>query len=241
MKWRLEIVHTTKYTYQEDVYSSYNEVRMTPKNTSNQLLLSSSIAVSPRASLYNYFDYFGTAVTYFDLHRRHNNLDITSSSHVEIEDPRTRGVRLSPIEMSDPSFMDAFSEYLTTTTYTQVSNGVASQIQSSVSSVETAEDRLSKVVEFVRENLHYRSGITMVSSSASEALDIGFGVCQDFAHVTIALKYGLMAKPVFSMIICDPYSASIRARLSWPRPSCHEISGVNTSPVLRRHPRVDSR
>ncbi|MDA8196179.1 MAG: transglutaminase family protein [Actinomycetota bacterium] len=198
MKWRLEIVHTTKYTYQEDVYSSYNEVRMTPKNTSNQLLLSSSIAVSPRASLYNYFDYFGTAVTYFDLHRRHNNLDITSSSHVEIEDPRTRGVRLSPIEMSDPSFMDAFSEYLTTTTYTQVSNGVASQIQSSVSSVETAEDRLSKVVEFVRENLHYRSGITMVSSSASEALDIGFGVCQDFAHVTIALlrSIGLPARYV---------------------------------------------
>ena len=187
MKWRLEIVHTTKYTYEDDVYSSYNEVRMTPKNTSNQLLLSSSIAVSPRASLYNYFDYFGTSVTYFDLHRRHNNLDITSSSHVELDDPHERGIRLTHSEMGDPNFLDAFSEYLAPTSYTQIPFEMAKATQQSVLGLDLVDDRVAKVVEFVKDNLHYRSGITKVSSSAAEALGVGFGVCQDFAHVAIAL------------------------------------------------------
>lgn len=187
MKWRLEIVHTTKYTYEEDVYSSYNEVRMTPKNTSNQLLLSSSIAVSPRASLYNYSDYFGTAVTYFDLHRRHNNLDITSSSHVELDDPRGRGIRLTPAAMNDTDFCDAFSEYLAPTPYTQIPSGLAEETFASVRGLDLVEDRVAQVMDFVTGNLHYRSGITKVSSSAAEALGVGFGVCQDFAHVAIAL------------------------------------------------------
>ncbi|MDA8277815.1 MAG: transglutaminase family protein [Actinomycetota bacterium] len=187
MKWRLEIIHTTKYTYDDDVFSSYNEVRMTPKNTSNQLLLSSSIAVSPRASLYNYSDYFGTSVTYFDLHRRHNNLDITSLSHVELEDPRGRGVRLTPAAMIGDDFRDAFSEYLATTTYTEIPKEIAEATYDSVASLDLIEDRIAVVMDFVKANLAYRSGITKVSSSAKEALGVGFGVCQDFAHVAIAL------------------------------------------------------
>jgi transglutaminase-like putative cysteine protease len=42
-------------------------------------------------------------------------------------------------------------------------------------------------VEWVRGRLRYEQGATTVSSSAADALAEGRGVCQDFAHLALAL------------------------------------------------------
>lgn len=62
--------------------------------------------------------------------------------------------------------------------------GFARQVQHGASSdIEAAE----RICEAVYRRLPYRKGVTSVSTSAMEALEIGAGVCQDHAHIMLAM------------------------------------------------------
>jgi transglutaminase-like putative cysteine protease len=45
-----------------------------------------------------------------------------------------------------------------------------------------------RISDFVANAMQYRSNLTSVSTSASEALEIGAGLCQDYAHIALALS-----------------------------------------------------
>jgi transglutaminase-like putative cysteine protease len=67
-----------------------------------------------------------------------------------------------------------------------------------ISPVRTAEGRAEETAELVcaavYETLSYAGGVTSVTTTAAEALAAGRGVCQDFAHVMLALCH-LLALP----------------------------------------------
>jgi transglutaminase-like putative cysteine protease len=50
---------------------------------------------------------------------------------------------------------------------------------------------VAEAAKWVRSRLEYTKGITDVTTSAADALQAGTGVCQDFAHLTLALLRGL--------------------------------------------------
>ena len=85
MTWRLKVKHTTSFQYESEVSASFNEARMTPMNSSNQLLLQSNFSVSPLASVFEYQDYFGTQVKSFDVQAPHLGLTIESESTVDVD------------------------------------------------------------------------------------------------------------------------------------------------------------
>ena len=45
-----------------------------------------------------------------------------------------------------------------------------------------------RISDFVAGAMQYRSNLTTVSTTASEALEIGAGLCQDYAHIALALS-----------------------------------------------------
>jgi transglutaminase-like putative cysteine protease len=51
----------------------------------------------------------------------------------------------------------------------------------------TPEQRAERICAAVHSALRYADGVTSVQTTAAEALAIGSGVCQDFAHVMLAL------------------------------------------------------
>jgi len=51
----------------------------------------------------------------------------------------------------------------------------------------TLEQRAERICAAVHSALRYAGGVTSVQTTAAEALAIGSGVCQDFAHVMLAL------------------------------------------------------
>ena len=51
----------------------------------------------------------------------------------------------------------------------------------------TAEERAERICEAAHSALSYQDGITSVRTTAAQALALGSGVCQDFAHVMLAL------------------------------------------------------
>ena len=82
---RLSIIHKTAYKYNKRVTLSYNEARMTPLTDPQQVVLESSMKVSPsQAALSSYRDYWGTRVTAFDMQMPHEHLEVLSTTTVEV-------------------------------------------------------------------------------------------------------------------------------------------------------------
>ncbi len=187
MTWRVGIRHVTGYEYTQPVTSSYNEARITPISNDRQLVLESEVEVSPPASVYRYWDWWGTLVHSFDLHEPHDELVITGTSIVETSGPPAAPE--SPAtwaDLADAGTRDRYWELLTPSTYVPLDDGVreaAADLDPALDPRETCE----AVATLVRELLTYERGTTTVSTTAADAIRIGSGVCQDFAHVALGL------------------------------------------------------
>lgn len=184
--WRLRVVHTTGYAYQSPVTASYNEARLTPRSNTRQNVILNRVETIPATRSYRYIDYWGTAVTAFDLHAPHADLTVTSSSVVETERPESPVTDLSWGELKSEAVIDRFDELLRPTDYTPASKRVASVGKKIAKTHEPAEAVVA-AANWVRNELDYLPGTTSVNSSGLDALNEGKGVCQDFVHLSLML------------------------------------------------------
>lgn len=216
MTYRIRIEHVSRYRYGAPVQSSYNETRLTPLTTPWQLVLDSRVTVQPSTSLYGYVDYWGSVVHAFDLQQPHDELVITGRSVVETsmgpDDvfggapplPGFEGVGSTPStfswsELEEAVASDRYSEYLAPTAQVphdgRLSDVAASLLSGSGGSGPGGSGgrgfgpaaAAERAVAWVGDQLRYVSGTTGVHTSAVEAWDGGEGVCQDFAHLTLAV------------------------------------------------------
>lgn len=187
MPWRIGIRHVTGYEYERPVSSSYNEARITPISNDRQLVLDSEVEVTPPASIYRYWDWWGTLVHSFDLQEPHDALVITGTSVVETSvAPDTPPAPASWDDLASFEVRDRYAEVLSASRYVPLVGGVAEAADEFDRSLDPLET-CAAVVAWVRERLRYERGTTTVSTTAADALEIGSGVCQDFTHVALGL------------------------------------------------------
>ncbi|BBZ71000.1 transglutaminase family protein [Mycobacterium paraseoulense] len=184
--WRLRVVHTTGYAYQSAVTASYNEARLTPRSNSRQNVILNRVETIPATRSYRYIDYWGTAVTAFDLHAPHTDLTVTSSSVVETEGPEPPVTDVGWRELDSEAVIDRFDELLRPTDHTPASKKVTSVAKKIAKSHRPAEAVVA-AAHWVRSELEYLPGTTSVHSSGLDALNEGRGVCQDFVHLSLML------------------------------------------------------
>jgi transglutaminase-like putative cysteine protease len=186
VNWRIRVVHTTGYRYASPVIQSYNEARLTPRSDRRQNLVVSRIETNPPTRSYRYTDYWGTAVTAFDLHAPHTELKIVSSAVVETSDSGAPENGTSWAELRSSAVVDRYAEYLEWTNYVPRSReltGIARELRRGRKPVEA----VLAVSEWVNDKLTYQRGTTGVHSSAVDAWEAREGVCQDYAHLTLAM------------------------------------------------------
>lgn len=187
---RLTINHVTRYVYDGKVKRSHNEARMTPVSDDQQLVLTAELAVKPgTAHIHNYVDYFGTRVADFDVPARHSVLEVRSSAEVEVNrrsvDPDAVG--LSWEQLRSPEHQDSYAEYLVPTRLTtsgETLQNVAAEVRADADSPAAA---VKEVFRRIRDQVTYESGVTGVHTDADAVWADGRGVCQDLAHVAVAL------------------------------------------------------
>lgn len=187
MSWRLRIEHATGYRYAGPVVSSYNEARLIPLTDARQLTHEATVVTDPPANAHRYWDYWGTLVTAFDLHVPHEELSVTGQSVVETADevpppPDPPGWA----DLCHPPVRDRFVELLRPTAYTPAHPELA-EVARSLAGRHPPASFLPTVGEWVRERLAYQPGTTGAHTSAADAWQVGEGVCQDFAHLTLVL------------------------------------------------------
>jgi transglutaminase-like putative cysteine protease len=184
--WRMRVVHTTGYAYKSPVTASYNEARLTPTSSTRQNVILNRVETIPATRSYRYTDYWGTAVTAFDLHAPHTELTVTSSSVVETESPEPPAAKTSWEELQSMAVIDRFDEVLRPTAYTPTSKRVAA-VGKRIMKYHDPREAVIAGARWARSELDYLPGTTGVHSSGLDALAQGKGVCQDFAHLTLIL------------------------------------------------------
>ena len=122
--WRMRVVHVTGYAYRTPVTASYNEARLTPRSDSRQNVIINRVETTPATRSYRYVDYWGTAVTAFDLHAPHTELQVTSSSVVETDKPEPPVASVNWAELDSSAVLDRFHEVLVPTAYTPFSKRI---------------------------------------------------------------------------------------------------------------------
>src|SRR5690242_12603630 len=209
--WRLRVVHSTGYAYKSPVTASFNEARLTPRSDSRQNVILNRVETVPATRSYRYVDYWGTAVTAFDLHAPHAELEVTSSSVVETDSaasPKDQERQASWDVMHSEAVIDRFYEVLSPPHYTPESKRIR-RVGQRIVKYHDPQEAVIAAANWVYSELDYVPGTTGVHSSGLDALREGKGVCQDFAHLMLILLHsmGIPARYVSGYLHPDSQAA----------------------------------
>ncbi|CAM3228345.1 transglutaminase family protein [Sporolactobacillus spathodeae] len=191
---KFNISHLTKYKYASEIADSVNEIRLTPRTNTHQTCLQSRITTSPQAPIYTYEDYFKNLVYSFSVADPHTLLTIHSESIVVTsnEEPVIKSVLTGAQELEELAserFLDDYAEYLHPSEYTPITPDIsqmASQFEASHTFASLA-DKLTALTAQIKNDFTYDPSATQVQTKIDEMIQLRRGVCQDFAHLMIAL------------------------------------------------------
>ena len=245
MSWRLRIEHTTSVRYAGPVLTSFNEARMTPLTLPTQTTLDARVSAGPGVPVWTYNDYWGTYVSVFDLPDPHDGLLIRAVAMVETEGPAgvPRDGRLGWEPLREEASGGRLLEFMLPTELTTVTPQIAATVTGDLRSV-PPDGAAEAISSRVRERVSYMPGATGVRTDAQEAWDKGQGVCQDMAHVTVALMRaaGLPARYVSGYLHPDtrarPGSTAVGQSHAWVEywaGSWVALDPTSGAPVGERH------
>jgi transglutaminase-like putative cysteine protease len=186
------LTHLTRFTYDEPITSTVMEVRMQPRSDRNQRCLRFEINISPTTQPQGRKDYLGNAIHVFDIPGQHKYLAIKTESTVEVQPlpPLPDALTADDWDALDAAVVNDFALYdmLIKSHFAQPTEKLrafGAEINAS-----RRADPLTVVREInsaIYQSFDYIQNITRVDSPIDDALDKRLGVCQDFAHVMIAL------------------------------------------------------
>jgi transglutaminase-like putative cysteine protease len=185
---RFDIRYRTQFTYEDLVRESQNELRACPASNEHQELISYRVVTSPSTKVYSFNDYWGTRVDAFGLRLPHVALEVVAEASVETSQRPLLTVAPHLDVLRDDRFCDAHWEYLQPSPHAEWGEGIQAEARRQREIV--GDDLVSLVLGLHRvtgARLSYAVGETDVGTPVEDVLRRGKGVCQDYAHVAVAL------------------------------------------------------
>ena len=183
---RYKVSHRTGFRYTQPVMASYNEVRMLPVRDDSQVVFSSHLEISPRPASHEYQDYFGTRVVMFEILEEHKELEITSTTVVELRNGASPRGDLGWQELAGQIERSLeLKDAATIAKRTAVPADLVKQAKKIAAAAETPSVAAEAICELIHRSMKYQFGVTGVQSNAAEAWAKKIGVCQDFTHLAL--------------------------------------------------------
>jgi transglutaminase-like putative cysteine protease len=169
------------------------EVRMHPRSEGTQRCFVFQLSVNPRARIFGYTDFYGNLVHHFDLPSRHGQLTIITDALVNID-----GQPSVPEVMEYEGWRDLealvekndYWDMLMPSHFARSSpelEAFAGEIGATERNGRSPLAFLRDIASGVHRSFSYVKKSTAVNSPIEDALRSRQGVCQDFAHIMIAL------------------------------------------------------
>lgn len=182
---QLHIRYLTVFGYAEEVWNSHNVLRASPLDDERQRLLWYRVDIEPSSTVRSHVDRWGTRVDSFSVRHPHTELVVVAESMVETRKAASGGAD-GPDHLADDAFRVQHWLYLQPTSHTDGGAEVATAARELVTGDDVAA-AIGRVASHVHDTFAYRPGSTKVGVDVNEVWKERSGVCQDYAHVTIAL------------------------------------------------------
>ena len=198
---RLAIRYATRFLYAGPVWQSHNALRACPVEDARQRVVDYRVTTTPPSRVYSYVDYWGTRVDAFGIRPPHPRLEVVADAVVETEAPALPPwASASPEDaapkggvpraaLAAPDFARAHLEYLDPSPHTRWDAELRRHAEEWIAPAgDDAIDVIVALYRAVGATLRYAPGATTVGVDVNAVLREGAGVCQDFAHLLIALS-----------------------------------------------------
>ena len=189
---RYEIEHISRYLYEWPVRNCVMAVCLHPQNDERQQLLRFELSIDPPVTHNAEQDAFGNTKHVFNILREHDRLEMKAQSIVVTLPPETPPESMDsgaweeiraeaesfanwdfthPTELTQPSLeLRGFAERV----------GLSSPLGDPLTS-------LRELMNAIHDSFLYVPGTTSPASPIDHILETGKGVCQDYAHVMLAV------------------------------------------------------
>ncbi len=185
------IRHLTKFVYKSPVSESIMETRMHPRSDASQRCLTFQLSVTPRCRVFSYRDHLANNVHHFDIPVQHSQLVIVAESLVEMQPQPAIPASLpaDAWEELDHEVREGdFWEMLLPSEFAAPTDALEKLAREF--DLRRRDDPLSvlhQLNEQIYKYFDYKPKSTRADSPIDHALTSHAGVCQDFAHIAIAL------------------------------------------------------
>lgn len=218
---RYRVSHSTSYEYSDPVSICHNEARLVPRATPLQKLLSARLSIEPTATvLASDTDYFGNVVHFFTLQEAHFRFAVVAQSEVDVTSLERPALSLSPAweSVRDRARSDRSADGLRAlelsleSPYVRLGPALVDYASRSFARGRPLLDAVFELTRRLRDDFKYRPGTTTVATPVEEVLERREGVCQDFAHLELAMlrSLGLPARYVSGYVHTAPPSGRPR-------------------------------
>jgi transglutaminase-like putative cysteine protease len=185
---RFDIRYRTTFTYDDLVRESQNELRACPASDENQQLVSYRVSTSPSARVLSFADYWGTRVDAFGVREPHLSLEVVAEASVETKHRPLLTVAPRDETLAHPGFVDEHVEHLGRSPHCGWGERVkAAAVEAASLGGPGVVSQVLAVHRFVHASLAYAPGATAIGIEVEEVLAKGEGVCQDYAHLAVAM------------------------------------------------------
>ncbi|MDF0600395.1 transglutaminase family protein [Psychromarinibacter sp. C21-152] len=222
---RLSVSHRTTYRFAEPVRDLVQSQRLQPADCENQRVVDWSVRAEGGQIGAGFRDGAGDWVQTLSMRGWVSGLTVEVAGEVETAD--LNGVLRGHRETVRPPV------YLRHSRATRPSTGLRRLAEAAVAGEETGLGRAHALARTVTETIVYSPGETDAATTAAEALEHGYGVCQDQTHVLIAaaLTLGIPARYVAGYLFSEGGDAMAEASHAWAELFLEGLGWVGFDPA----------
>lgn len=186
---KLQISHRTIYRYDSPVRDSIQYIRLRPRNTTQQRIVEWDLSTPGNTSIMT--DGFGNLVTIMSLTEPVTEIVVTAQGVAELSG--------KPLLRDESPFPPQV--FLRHTGLTEADEA----LRDFASGFSPNKRSLVRMMNRLREHIHFVPGATTVTHTAADVFRQGTGVCQDHTHVFIACcrHIGVPVRYVSGYILAD--------------------------------------
>jgi transglutaminase-like putative cysteine protease len=207
---KLHIEHETSFIYAHAVHEAVGEARLRPRDDAEQRLVSFRLALDPQTGVDTIADRFGNTLHCYSVLSPHQRLVITATSVV--------ATSAAPLIATPPLTLMEQHDFTSASPYVPLTAGLLAFARDHAPDGGQAEATALALMDAIYQSCTYEPGSTTISTTAAAVLAGRRGVCQDFAHLLIALCRGLgLSARYVSGYLYDPDKPSdaILASHAW--------------------------
>jgi len=195
---RLKVQHTTRYQYSEPVSQSVNEVCLIPRATRNQLCESSVLDIKPAPDfLETRQDLYGNIKSHFSIDAPHVECTITATSYIDAKNESADGATIERrVHSAESGSTKPMSEALMAEDCLLPSPYIApsaaldefiDELDEHIDFDQSVAAVAGELTGYIYSHFTYDPNFSTVVTPLEQIIESKRGVCQDFAHLGIAV------------------------------------------------------